>query len=418
MPYAPTVKADDGLPEIRQHLLGAGHYLRDLRAQPEDKRDAKTYPDDVRSAVEFINMFDPVEKALEAGDRAERAKAVADADAKRKANGPRAAFEELEEARTTPGREFVAAEGYKEWAERGGRGSFEAEVRTLLLSENTDPAAGVWRPVGTPTLATGAIRQQRLFVRDVLSVSPTGLSSVPYIRELNAATNEAGALTTSEGSAKAEVTMQFVQADAPIRKITAWIPATTEILADAPTLRGYIDNRLRYMIMLREEAQVLAGDGTAPNIRGITETVGTQTQAAVNNDVPATIGLAIGKIELVDGEADAVAMNPGDYWAALTTRHSTQFDMGFGGNAPAVQEAFTWGLAAIRTRAFASLSALVGAFRLGATLFQREGVTVRVGDQHSDYFVTNKVAILAEERVGLAVHRPDFFVETTLDITA
>jgi HK97 family phage major capsid protein len=61
---------------------------------------------------------------------------------------------------------------------------------------------------------------------------------------------------------------------------------------------------------------------------------------------------------------------------------------------------------------------LVGSFRLGATLFDRMAATVRTSDSHSDYFVANKVAILIEERIALAVHRPDFFVETTIDLTA
>ena len=43
--------------------------------------------------------------------------------------------------------------------------------------------------------------------------------------------------------------------------------------------------------------------------------------------------------------------------------------------------------------------------------------TIRQSDSHDDYFVKNKVAILAEERVALAVFRPDFFVNTTIDIT-
>ena len=51
-------------------------------------------------------------------------------------------------------------------------------------------------------------------------------------------------------------------------------------------------------------------------------------------------------------------------------------------------------------------------------IFDRMGVTVRQSDSHSDYFILNKVAILAEERLALAVFRPDYFVSTTLDITA
>lgn len=422
MPFNPTIADEAGLPEVRAKLGEAADYALSLQRVPADKRD-DAWKADVRSAVDFVNLFDNVEKGLEARARAEREAADAarqQAEDERSRKGPTAAFEKLEDERVSPGREVTSAEGYTEWAERGGRGLFETEVRTLLLSENTDPAAGVWRPVGTPTLRPGTERRQRLFVRDLLSVQPTGLSSVPYIRELNAATNETGAATTSEGSAKAEVTMQFSQVDAPIRKITAWIPATSEILADAPTLRGYIDNRLAYMILLREEAQVLKGNGTAPNLRGITETTGTQTQSAVAGDVPATFAQAFGKIENVDGDPDGVAMNPLDFWGAIGTRHSTQFDNGFSGNQPAAVEigSLTWGERVVRTRSLSETEAIAGSWFLGATLFQREGVSIRVGDQHSDYFTTNKVAILGEERVGLAVHRPDFFVECTLDLTA
>jgi HK97 family phage major capsid protein len=426
MPFAPEIADNADLTEVRSKLTEAADYAIGLQRVPVDKRD-DAWRADVRSAVDFLQTFDNVEKVkaaemrqlAEAADE-QRRKEQEEERRKRGISGPTAAFEALEEERVTPGREVTSLEGYEEFAQRGGTGMFEAEVRTLLLSENSDPAAGIWRPVGTPVLRAGTERRQRLFVRDLLSVQPTGLSSVPYIRELNAATNETGAAMTSEGSAKAEVVMQFVQADAPIRKITAWIPATTEILADAPTLRGYIDARLAYMILLKEEQQVLAGNGTPPQIRGITETTGTQTQSAVAGDVPATFAAAFGKIENVDGEPDGVAMNPLDFWGAIGTRHSAQFDNGFGGNQPAQVElgSLTWGERVVRTRSLAEGAAIAGSWFLGATLFTREGVTIRVGDQHSDYFTTNKVAILAEERVGLAVHRPDFFVETTIDLTA
>jgi HK97 family phage major capsid protein len=424
MPFAPTIADSSDLAEVRSKLTEAAEYAAGLQAVAADKRD-DTWKADVRSALDFIQTMDPVERVM-SGNEARARQDAADAAEKarleelrkRGLSGPTAAFVAADEERITPGREVTSHEDFEAFAARGGHGLLEVEVRTLLLSENSDPAAGVWRPVGQPYMRPGTERRQRLFVRDLISVQPTGLSSVPYIRELNAATNEGGAATTSEGSAKAEVTMQFVQADAPIRKITAWIPAVTEILADAPTLRGYIDSRLAYMILLREEAQVLAGNGSAPNLRGITETTGTQTQSAVAGDVPATFALAFGKIENVDGDPDGVAMNPLDFWGAVATRHATQFDNGFGGNAPAELSSISWGERVVRTRALAEGSAIVGSWFLGATLFQREGVSIRIGDQHSDYFVLNKVAILGEERVGLAVHRPDFFVETTIDLTA
>lgn len=429
MPFDLKIKPESTLAEVRTAAGDAARYAMELRATPADKR-GDTWADDVRSAVDAINFLDPLEKALTLEARAQAEKdaeqrAADEQERREKAGlrGPASFAADGEQRARTPGAEFTLHEEYADWASAGARGLLSVEVRTLLTSGDSDDVgsgSGVFRPVGTPTLRPGTERRQRLFVRDLISVQPTGLSSVPYIRELNAAANEGGATTVSEGSAKPEVTMQFEQHDAPIRKIAAWIPATTEILADAPTLRGYIDNRLAYMILLREEAQVLSGNGTAPNLRGITETTGTQTEAAVAGDVPATFANAFGKIENVDGDPDGVAMNPLDFWGAIGTRHSTQFDNGFGGNQPASVEigSLTWGERVVRTRALSQTAAIAGSWFLGATLFVREGVTIRVGDQHSDYFVNNKVAILGEERVGLAVHRPDFFVEVTLDLTA
>jgi hypothetical protein len=76
----------------------------------------------------------------------------------------------------------------------------------------------------------------------------------------------------------------------------------------------------------------------------------------------------------------------------------------------------SWGLTELRTRGLASGKALVGDGS-GAQVFERRGVTIRVGNQHSDWFVSNKIAILAEERLALAVYRPDLFVDTTVPTT-
>ena len=398
-------------------MLAAADHLVGLQTVEREKRDAN-WERDVRSAVSFVHDWDPIMAAFEAGNRQMFVGAAAGA--------PEAGtlLVSNREGRSA-GSLFVENDAYVDFAgsNRSGATFFEHELRGSLLVDNrevrtqldSDAAdGGVWRPVGTPSDMPVRYRSQRMFVRDAMSVQGTNLPSVPYIRELNATTNETGASSVAEATAKPEVVMEFEQDDAPIRKIAAWIPATTEIIDDAPTLRGYIDTRLSYMLALREEQQLLNGTGAAPQLKGILQYAGLQTQA-FSVDVASTIGLSLGLIENVDGDPDALAMNPVKYWAMLTTRSANQFDGGFGAGAPFGAPANTvWGLPVIRSRSLTLNQAVVGCFRLGATLFDRQQTTIRVGNQHSDFFTTNKIAILAEERVGLAVHRPDFFVLATL----
>lgn len=397
--------------EIRQSLLAAGEYLAGLQTVDREKRDA-SWQADVRSAADHIHGYDPVLMAYERGYAAE-------------GSGPVGGTALIgNENRQSAGQLVVSDKRYNDFAEkRVANATFlEMELRGSLLVDNHEvrttldetSSAGKWMPVGSPVDVPPRIRQARLFVRDVISTQSTSLGSVPYIRELNASTLEFGASSVAEGATKPEVTMTFEQDDAPVRKIAAWIPATEEIIDDAPTLRGYIDTRLAYMLALREEFEILNGSGVNPRLKGILQFSGLQTQS-FTTDVPITIGLAIGKIENVDGEADGIAMNPIKYWTMKTTRSANQFDDGFGTGAPTGAPGNTlWGLPVIRSRVLTLNQCVVGSWRLGATLFDRLQTTIRVGNQHSTYFTENKVAILAEERVALAVHRPDFFVDTAL----
>jgi HK97 family phage major capsid protein len=191
---------------------------------------------------------------------------------------------------------------------------------------------------------------------------------------------------------------------------------TNQVLEDAPTLRSYIDGRLTYMLLIREEEGLLRGNGSSPNLQGILTHSSRQLQPAVAGDNPATIGQAIGKIELVDGEADGLVFHPTDFWAMMTTRHANPLDGGFtdAGQPFAGPPTTVWGLNSTRSRAMTTGHVLVGAFNMGAQVFDRTGITIRVTDSHDDYFIYNKTVILAEERLAFAIHRPDFFVDATL----
>ncbi len=419
----PVLPEGADLPQVRSAMLEAVDQWKSIRSKPQEEI-TESDKSDLLNIRSFILDGDPIEKFLARQEAENKAAAEALESA-----GPRAANMQPTQRVLSTGEFFTADKGYAEFAQRHSANGNYHEVKIpgnlhqrALITEGNPlttygdgvTGAGTLVPIGTPLVLPN--RRRRLFLRDLIPSSDTGLIAIPYIQELNPIANELGASGVAEGTAKPEVTMEWIETIAPVKKIAAWIPVTTEIIDDAPTLRGYINDRLTYMVKLREEVELLSGPGTGARIRGILNQVdqnnvsAIQTQASVNNDLPATVAAAYGKLENVDGEADAVAIHPITFWSAVATRHATTFDAGYSEGAPNRVPNITWGLEPLRTRGIPLNKFLAGAYGTAAHIWDKEDVTIRVGNQHSDYFVSNKIVILAEERLALTVWRPDWFV--------
>ena len=78
-------------------------------------------------------------------------------------------------------------------------------------------------------------------------------------------------------------------------------------------------------------------------------------------------------------------------------------------------ESRVWRIPVIDTPAIAEGTALVGAFGTGAQLYDREAANIRMSENQEDFFTRNAIVVLAEERLALAVKRPESFVKVTFD---
>jgi HK97 family phage major capsid protein len=435
-----SLRLDSGeftVTEIRSKCTEAAAKLIDLRSVAPDKRDAD-WAVAAKDAAAEVHDYNELAGAAEANERAawqqlawDQAVAEDERRAKdpnhRGGRGPDGALVDTTNDFRSIGQEFTQSEMYRD--RRGytvgdaravdGPDAPVPEVRNLLTGSIGTSGSNNLALIGQPYLHTPSLRRRRMFVRDLMTTATTGLQLIPYVQELNAITNETGATTVSEASAKPEVTMQFTPAEAPARKIAAWIQVTEEAFADAPTLRSYVDDRLVYMVYLEEEDQILSGNGTAPNISGVLDQSGLQTQAAIAEDLAGTIGLAAGKVENVDGFIDGVAINPITYWTGVVERHANQMDGGHSDAGLPFRDAppGIWGVPVVRTRALAANKAIVGNWQQGATIFDRTAISVRSTDSHASLFISNTLVVLAEKRTALAVWRPDFFVDTTLSFS-
>lgn len=295
----------------------------------------------------------------------------------------------------------------KSKAQVSGRKSFTLELaqipslKTLVtLSDINVPASR--RPGIVP------FGVDETTVGDLMLQGTTDNNTITYMEET---TFTNAAATVAEGAAKPESAVDFTERTDNVRKIATWIPVTDELLADVAGFRSYLEGRLRFMVERAEEDQLLNGDGTAPNISGILDRSGLQTVTSTN-DVD-SIYRAITEVR-VDGFAEptALVIHPLSWANIRLAKDSNNQYFGPGPFAPDRTETL-WGLPVRVTPLIAEGTALVGAFRPYAQIFRREGVTVTASTEHSTYFTENKVAVLAEERLALAVYRPAAFCKIT-----
>src|SRR5699024_11048282 len=69
-----------------------------------------------------------------------------------------------------------------------------------------------------------------------------------------------------------------------------------------------------------------------------------------------------------------------------------------------------WNLPVVETNAMTVNNFLVGSFRFAAQIFDRMDIEILLSTENKDDFEKNMVSIRAEERLALAVYRPEAFV--------
>ena len=284
-------------------------------------------------------------------------------------------------------------------------------------------------PSGTPA-AFGTVMRDDIVgsakrtsrVRDLFPVRRTNAAVIEYFRQTGF-TNNASVVPEHPSSfgAKPQSSMTFVGEQAPVRTIAHWEAAHRNVLADEPQLRSIIDNELLYGLRLVEDDQILNGAGTGEDLGGILTNASIQTylwSAGPSTGVADTRADAIRRAMtlafLAFYEPTGVVVHPSDFEdMELTKDANGQYLMAV--NIQQGAQARVWNVPVVDTPAIAEGTALVGAFGTGAQVYDRDEASIRVAEQHADFFVRNAVVVLAEQRLALAVKRPESFVKVTFD---
>lgn len=295
-----------------------------------------------------------------------------------------------------------------------GKGSLSFPVKAIISALTTD-ANGSAGDLIVPQRQPGilGLPQRRMTIRDLLTPGNTGSNAIQYVKETGF-TNNAATVSETAGSTKPQSEIKFDLMTTAVTTIAHFVLATKQILDDVPQLQSYIDGRLRYGLMYVEESQLLNGSGTGTDLNGIYTQASAYAapispSAAYNLTKIDIIRLAILQAFLAEYPANGIVLHPSD-WADIeltkTGDGAYLFANPQGGVDPRL-----WRLPVVETQAMTVDRFLVGAFQLGAQLFDREEANVELSTEDSDNFRKNLVTIRAEERLALAVYRPEAFVK-------
>lgn len=295
----------------------------------------------------------------------------------------------------TWGHQFVASDEFKAVVS-GAREKVRFEVKSTVDSDSTTVF-----PFQKPGVIPGSFVP--LTIRQVLRSIPVSSNAVNSLRE-ESWTNSAAEV--SHGAAKPESDLAFEQYDVPIRTVAHFIKVTNQLLADAPAIAAYIDTRLRDGLAQRVEAQLLNGNGTSPNISGLTDSGNFTPYTATSDDLLVD---AINRIKYTMWAAgnapDTVIVNPADWGAMERVREGANSGMYLYG-APGQDASMNpFGLRIVLSPYLTAGKVLVAQFSTAAVVYDRQAATVELGYVNED-FTKNLVTIRAEERLGLGVERP------------
>lgn len=248
---------------------------------------------------------------------------------------------------------------------------------------------------------------RRMTIRDLLIPGTTNSNSIEFVRETGFTNN---ATTVGESMAKPYSDITFGLVNSPVRTVAHLFKASRQILDDVSGLISYIDGRARNGLQLAEEKQLLFGNGSGSNILGIVPQASsfTPSLSVANATAIDRIRLALLQAVLAEFPSNGIVLNPID-WAGieLTKDNEGRYIIGnpMDGTTPRL-----WNLPVVETQAMNANNFLVGAFNMAAQIFDRMDMEVLISTENDKDFENNMITIRAEERLALAVYRPEAFV--------
>ena len=308
------------------------------------------------------------------------------------------------------GKQFVESLAFKN---KGAVSMLDVDLKTIVRT-----GAG-WAPesVRLPRVELYPLRTLR--VDDVFPTYTTGQAAIKYMEETthtNNAAEIAEETNAAAPTAHGEAAIAMTERSCTVEKIAVWIPVTDEQLSDVEGIESFLNDRLTYMVRNRLDGQLVAGDGSTPNLKGVLNATSIQTQAKSTDPTPDAIFKAMTKVRGTSagtgfGEPSAILLHPND-WQDIRLLRTADGIYIFGNPTEKGQESL-WGVPVVITSAETENTGCVGDFINYAALYVRNGIDIQITNSHGELFASGVQAIRATMRCAAVYFRGTAFCKVT-----
>jgi HK97 family phage major capsid protein len=380
--------------------------------QAEKKTTLDAIEADIKGYAETISLHEQANRLMAGGETAPEAKSTE------------------EQARVKGfAEQVIESDAYRNVASKATMAAAIDVKAAATIDEGTaatfSGGGGLGGQLVAPQLLPGIVglKFQPLTVADLMAQGTTSSQAVSYVIE--SAFQDLTA-TVAEKGTKPQLDLTLARRQDNVTKIANVAKVTDEMFQDAEQFQAYLSQRMIFGVKRVEEAQLLNGNGTSPNLQGILNRSGLASTVVTSAGLTALKAMegiynqitALRSTSFI--EPDAIVINPTD-WQTIRLGKDAQnqyyaggpFTGAYGNPGPSNVDQL-WGLKAVITTAIAEGTVLVGGFQECAQVFRRQGVTLEMTNSNVDDFVNNLITLRAEERLALAVYRPAGFGKVTL----
>ena len=204
-----------------------------------------------------------------------------------------------------------------------------------------------------------------------------------------------------------ESTFTPTLAKANVVNVAHYTKITKQLADDAPALAAYINTKMLYGLQNKVESQIVNGDGTAPQLKGLLAN-GSYTDASTQltgaRNLFDLLLLLQGVAETAAYEPEALVLNPMT-WAQLAMEKDSQDRYLLGGPGLAANKS-VWGIPVVTSSAVPAGKFIFGNFTQTVTIYDRQQVAVEMTGTNEDDFTRYLYTIRASRRLALAVEVP------------